>query len=83
MGGIFWKSQAQLQTEELKNQTELLQRKIDNQEKMLKIIILNTKALITTLSSHIDDKNIIKDINKLLDEQEKILNENLSEEKFF
>ena len=75
MGGIFWKSKAELQAEELKKQTELLQRKIDNQEKMLKIIILNTKALITTLSSHIDDKNIIREINKLLDEQEKILKE--------
>ena len=82
MGGVFWKSQAQLQTEELKKQTELLQKKVNDQEKMLKLIILNTKTLIKSLSGHIHDTELIKEINNLLDQQDKLLNENILDNPF-
>lgn len=83
MGGNSSRRQAELQTEELRRQNELLKRKIENQEKLLKIVILNTKVLVASLSNSVDDKNIITNLNKLLDQQEQILNENLSEETSF
>ena len=83
MGGNSSRRQAELQTEELWRQNELLKRKIENQEKLLKIVILNTKVLVASLSNSVDDKNIITNLNKLLDQQEQILNENLSEETSF
>ena len=83
MGGNSSRRQAELQTEELRRQNELLKRKIENQEKLLKIVILNTKVLVASLSNRVDDKNIITNLNKLLDQQEQILNKNLSEETSF
>ena len=64
--------------EEKKNdtQTEQLIKIIERQEKMLKLLILNTKTLITSLSSHIDDKNLIHQIQELLDQQDKLINDN-------
>lgn len=83
MGGNSSRRQAELQTEELRRQNELLKRKNENQEKLLKIVILNTKVLVASLSNSVDDKNIITNLNKLLDQQEQILNENLSVETSF
>ena len=83
MGGNSSRRQAELQTEELRRQNELLKRKIENQEKLLKIVILNTKVLVASLSNSVDDKNIITNLNKLLDQQEQILNKNLPEETSF
>lgn len=59
MGGNSSRRQAELQTEELRRQNELLKRKNENQEKLLKIVILNTKVLVASLSNSVDDKNII------------------------
>ena len=83
MGGNSSRRQAELQTEELRRQNELLKRKNENQEKLLKIVILNTKVLVASLSNSVDVKNIITNLNKLLDQQEQILNENLSVETSF
>ena len=83
MGGNSSRRQAELQTEELRRQNELLKRKNENQEKLLKIVILNTKVLVASLSNSVDVKNIITNLNKLLDQQEQILNKNLSEETSF
>ena len=61
------------ENENLKKENDLLKKTIENQEKMLKLNVLNTRMIILSLSNHIRDESIIKELHKLLDEQEKLI----------
>ena len=65
--------------EELIRRNELLEKQIEKQDKMLQILVLNVRMIINTLSPHIDDKQVVQNLNNLLDQQEKIIRQDKSE----
>ena len=78
MGSLFSKS-SDNENEELKRRNDLLEKQIEKQDKMLQILVLNVKMIINTLSPHIDDKQVVQNLNNLLDQQEKIIRQDKPE----
>ena len=67
------------ENEELKRRNDLLEKQIEKQDKMLQILVLNVRMIINTLSPHIDDKQVVQNLNNLLDQQEKIIRQDKPE----
>ena len=78
MGCLFSRS-SDNENEELKRRNDLLEKQIEKQDKMLQILVLNVKMIINTLSPHIDDKQVVQNLNNLLDQQEKIIKQDKPE----
>ena len=78
MGSLFSRS-SDNENEELKRRNDLLEKQIEKQDKMLQILVLNVRMIINTLSPHIDDKQVVQNLNNLLDQQEKIIRQDKSE----
>ena len=78
MGCLFSRS-SDNENEELKRRNDLLEKQIEKQDKMLQILVLNVRMIINTLSPHIDDKQVVQNLNNLLDQQEKIIRLDKSE----
>ena len=78
MGSLFSRS-SDNENEELKRRNDLLEKQIEKQDKMLQILVLNVKMIINTLSPHIDDKQVVQNLNNLLDQQEKIIKQDKPE----
>lgn len=78
MGSLFSKS-SDNENEELKRRNDLLEKQIEKQDKMLQILVLNVRMIINTLSPHIDDKQVVQNLNNLLDQQEKIIRQDKPE----
>ena len=78
MGSLFSKS-SDNENEELKRRNDLLEKQIEKQDKMLQILVLNVRMIINTLSPHIDDKQVVQNLNNLLDQQEKIIKQDKPE----
>lgn len=78
MGSLFSRS-SDNENEELKRRNDLLEKQIEKQDKMLQILVLNVRMIINTLSPHIDDKQVVQNLNNLLDQQEKIIKQDKPE----
>ena len=78
MGSLFSRS-SDNENEELKRRNDLLEKQIEKQDKMLQILVLNVRMIINTLSPHIDDKQVVQNLNNLLDQQEKIIRQDKPE----
>lgn len=78
MGCLFSRN-SDNENEELKRRNDLLEKQIEKQDKMLQILVLNVKMIINTLSPHIDDKQVVQNLNNLLDQQEKIIKQDKPE----
>jgi hypothetical protein len=78
MGCLFSRS-SDNENEELKRRNDLLEKQIEKQDKMLQILVLNVRMIINTLSPHIDDKQVVQNLNNLLDQQEKIIKQDKPE----
>lgn len=78
MGCLFSRS-SDNENEELKRRNDLLEKQIEKQDKMLQILVLNVRMIINTLSPHIDDKQVVQNLNNLLDQQEKIIRQDKPE----
>ena len=81
MGSLFSRSSdnENNENEELKRRNDLLEKQIEKQDKMLQILVLNVRMIINTLSPHIDDKQVVQNLNNLLDQQEKIIRQDKPE----
>ena len=81
MGSLFSRSSdnENNENEELKRRNDLLEKQIEKQDKMLQILVLNVRMIINTLSPNIDDKQVVQNLNNLLDQQEKIIRQDKPE----
>ena len=68
---------------EIEARNMLLLKQIQKQEQMLKLLVLNTKMIINTLSPYIDNKELVKKLTDLLDQQERLVNQGYNDQNDF